>query len=75
MQVAEAIKEILIETNGTYLSELHSKLKDKIPTRHRDYLTTVRLANALARLNLIELSHEVSSTHLLSRRVYRVNQA
>jgi hypothetical protein len=75
VKVAEAIKEILIETNGTYLNDLHRQLEGKILTRHRDYLTTVRLVNCLVHIGLVEFYQEADGTPLLKRRIYRVNNA
>ena len=36
--IAESIRDVLLETCGTDIDDVHRKLKERIPTRRRDYL-------------------------------------
>lgn len=70
--IAEAIRDILLETGGTWPQELHRRLKEKPMTWKRSYLTVVRLIHALETIGLVEFVESRKGTDLLERHIYRI---
>jgi len=72
MKVAEAIRDIFMETEGTFLLDLHKRLLERIPGRSRKYTTTVRLVHLLKKMGLVEFAYHGPASPLLPRSYYIV---
>jgi hypothetical protein len=72
--VSQTIRDILLETGGTWIQEIYRQLNERLPTRkNRSYLSVVRLINALVMIGLIEfVRDEPGRTELISRHIYQV---
>jgi len=71
MSVSEYIRDILLQTGGTYPSEVFRRLEEVYP-RRTSLRAVLRNMAALKAIGLICLDGERPGTKLLRKRVYRV---
>lgn len=72
MPVSLGIRQILIETEGTYVGDLHRRLKELIPRRHRSYITTSYYLKELLNMGLVEKGGQLPSGHRFPRQYYYI---